>query len=564
MSATIAIEFEGERIEARAGESLASALTAHGIRVFRVSHSRAERGLFCGMGVCQDCLVEVDGRPNQRACMTKVDRPMVVRRETHARPLPGRGPGPAPVTMPDLETIAPELLVVGAGPGGLSAAIAAKRVGAEVLVLDERSQAGGQYFKQIGIEGTGFAPPDLQHREGAALIESALRLGVEIRTGVLVWGAFAPNEYAASADGRTMHLRPKAAIIATGAYERAWPVPGWTLPGVMTTGAAQTLWRTARRLPGQRVMIAGNGPLNLQLAAELIAGGAQVVAVVEAARRPRLNQIANAAAMLVTSPKLVADGLRRLAACRSAGASLVYGMVVGEVEQVPCGLSVRLVSATGAGDERRFEVDTLCLGYGFEPSNELLRALGCGHDYETERRQLVTRRDSFGHTDVAGVYALGDCTGLGGARVALAEGTIVGTAAARALGHPLDDGKAQMQRAKADLARHQRFQRALWRLYAAPAYSASLATSETPICRCEEVTFEQIDQALDEGMSLIGAVKRRTRVGMGRCQGRYCAPVLDALLAEHCGRQRDEFSGFAPRVPVKPIAIEDLVRTVQT
>jgi NADPH-dependent 2,4-dienoyl-CoA reductase/sulfur reductase-like enzyme len=561
MTATITIDFEGVPLEARPGESLAAALTAHGVNVFRTTRCAAERGLFCGMGVCQDCLVEVDGKPNQRACMTKIDRPLTVRREAHARPLAPAGHGQPPATIETVEVRTPELLVIGAGPGGLSAAIAARKAGAEVVVVDERSQAGGQYFKQLSIDAEGSQPPDAQHREGAALIETASRLGVEILTGVTVWGSFEPNEYAATASGRMLRLLPQAAIIATGAYERGWPVPGWTLPGVMTTGAVQTLWRTARRLPGKTVLVAGNGPLNLQLSAELIEGGARVLAVVEAAQRPGLAKIGALATMALASPALIRDGLRYHAVRRSGGAAMVYGAIVAGVEKTATGLSVRLLPASGNGRETKYEVDALCLGYGFEPSNELLRALGCGHDFDAARRQLVTRRDAQGLTDVAGVYALGDCTGLGGARAALAEGILVGLAAATALGRPASAGlDAEAQRARSDLARHRRFQRALWTLYAAPAYSATLATPETLICRCEEVTFGQIEEALGEEMQLIGAVKRRTRVGMGRCQGRYCAPVLDALLAERFGRGRDEFTGFAPRVPVAPVAIGDMAR----
>jgi D-hydroxyproline dehydrogenase subunit alpha len=561
MTATITIDFEGVPLEARPGESLAAALTAHGVNVFRTTRCAAERGLFCGMGVCQDCLVEVDGKPNQRACMTKIDRPLTVRREAHARPLAPAGHGQPPATIETVEVRTPELLVIGAGPGGLSAAIAARKAGAEVVVVDERSQAGGQYFKQLSIDAEGSQPPDAQHREGAALIETASRLGVEILTGVTVWGSFEPNEYAATASGRMLRLLPQAAIIATGAYERGWPVPGWTLPGVMTTGAVQTLWRTARRLPGKTVLVAGNGPLNLQLSAELIEGGARVLAVVEAAQRPGLAKIGALATMALASPALIRDGLRYHAVRRSGGAAMVYGAIVAGVEKTATGLSVRLLPASGNGRETKYEVDALCLGYGFEPSNELLRALGCGHDFDGARRQLVTRRDAQGLTDVAGVYALGDCTGLGGARAALAEGILVGLAAANALGRPASAGlDAEAQRARSDLARHRRFQRALWTLYAAPAYSATLATPETLICRCEEVTFGQIEEALGEEMQLIGAVKRRTRVGMGRCQGRYCAPVLDALLAERFGRGRDEFTGFAPRVPVAPVAIGDMAR----
>src|SRR4029450_1360104 len=161
------------------------------------------------------------------------------------------------------------------------------------------------------------------------------------------------------------------------------------------------------------------------------------------------------------------------------------------------GLIVQLGAAESSesvSHRRSFEVDVLCLGYGFEPSNELLRVLGCGHDLDPVRRHLVTRRDDGGRTDVAGIYALGDCTGLGGARAALAGGTIVGLSVAQDLGHAIKG--IEREKARALLRRHRRFQRALWELYAAPPYSTRRATAETVICRCEEVTLGQIEQAL--------------------------------------------------------------------
>lgn len=551
---TETIEFDGRTIEARHGESLAACLTAAGIRRFRTTAEGAGRGMFCGMGVCQDCLVEIDGRPNERACMTKVTGPLKVRSEAHARPLPPPSGSVSPVTIEDIRVETPEILIVGAGPGGLSAAIAARRAGAEVVVLDERSQPGGQYFKQPDVAGGGIAAPDAQHREGAALIEEARSLGVVIRTGVTVWGAFAPLEFAATEKGGAVRYRPAVAIVATGAYERGWPVAGWTLPGVMTTGAAQTLWRTARRAPGKRVLIAGNGPLNLQLAAELIDAGSKVVAVVEAAARPGFGSLGALFAMASASPKLVRDGIAYHFKRMRAGTGMIHGEVVRKVETAGDGLTVITGAADGHGPARTFAVDALCLGYGFEPANELLRGLGCHHDFDPARRQLVTRRDAAGQTTVDRLYALGDCTGLGGARAALAEGAVIGSEVARRLGKAAPDVSA----ARADLARHRRFQSALWRLYAFDGYHASLADRETLICRCEEVSFGQIEDALAEDLMMIGAVKRQTRVGMGRCQGRYCGPVLDTLMAAKLGYRRDDYSGFAPRVPVRPVRIEDL------
>lgn len=553
------LDFEGEAVQARAGETVAAALAAHGLRAFRTTRTGAERGLFCGMGVCQDCLVEIDGVPGRRACMISVDRPLTVRRQRHGQPLPATLEQRAPVTIDDLPVERPELLVIGAGPGGLRAAIAARRAGAEVLLLDERRAPGGQYFKPVAVAGDDVPPPDAQHREGLALVAEARAAGVVIRSGVTVWGAFTPLDFAAlSAAGGHVRVLPKAVIVATGAYEKGWPVPGWTLPGVMTTGAAQTLWRTARRLPGQRVLIAGNGPLNLQLAAELYKGGADVVAVVEAARLPAFA-ISGLAAMAAASPALVAQGLayhwRRLA----GRIPMLHDRVVGAVEALASGLRVMIEPASGNGPAQAFECDIVCFGYGFEPSNELLRALGCRHDHDPLQQRLVTKRDGFGRTSVAGVFALGDCTGLGGARVAAADGFVAGLAAAASLGHAIAPALAREGRAAAaDGERHRRFQRALWQVYAAPPPSMARVADATLICRCEEVSFGDARAAIAEGHVDIGAIKRATRIGMGTCQGRYCRPLLEALICQASGTAPDEFSGFAPRPPFRPISIRDL------
>jgi thioredoxin reductase len=554
MGGFVPIEFEGEPVSARAGESVAAALTAHGIRGFRVTRDGAERGLFCGMGVCQDCLIEVDGVPSRRACMTIVDRPMAIRRQRHGAALaPVQGARP-PATIDDLAVEQPELLVIGAGPGGLSAAIAARQAGAEVVLLDERRSPGGQYFKPVAVAGDDVAPPDAQHREGLALVAAARAAEVVIRSGVNVWGAFPGPEFAATSEtGETSRYRPRAVVVATGAYERPWPVPGWELPGVMTTGAAQTLWRTARRLPGRRVLIAGNGPLNLQLAAELRDGGAEVVAVAEAAASP-MRAPGAVAAMAMASPGLVAQGLGYTWRCLSGGVPLLHDMVVSAVAQGPKGLQVTL---SGGGATHVLEADVLCLGYGFEPSNELLRALGCRHDHDGTR--LVTWRDADGQTSVAGVYALGDCTGLGGARVAAADGTLAGLAAAAGLGYALTPALAQeRQQAERQANRHRRFQQALWSLYRAPALAIAQVPDDTMICRCEAVRFGAVRAALADGLVEAGAVKRATRIGMGPCQGRYCRPLLEALISDATGKAPDEFSGFAPRPPFRPVTIREL------
>lgn len=562
MSGSISFTFEGRELTGRRGESLAAALIAAGVRSFRATRTGAERSIFCGMGVCQDCLVEIDGETNRRACMVKLDRPMTVRRESFARELPTPPPGAPPRTVEEIPEETPEILVVGAGPGGLSAAIAARRAGAKVLVLDERALPGGQYFKQVAVE-TGEVPADAQHLEGRRLIEVARAAGVEIRNGVDIWGAFQPTTLAATQDGAARTFTPARLIVAAGAYERGVPFPGWTLPGVMTTGAAQTLWRSYRRLAGRRLLIAGNGPLNFQVATELAEGGAEIAAVIELAEMPVARSAVAFAAMAMASPRLAREGLAYRRQLSAAGVPVLYGSAVLRVDTAAPGLTVHVAPPRTRYSMRTFSVDTVCLGYGFQPSNEILRALGCEHGYDAARDQLVTRLapDDTGRTSIPSVFALGDCTGLGGARMALAQGTLTGLAAASELGHAIGgELAAERDRARRELARHRSFQAALWRLFEAPRLGLELATSETVVCRCEEITASEIEAAIGEGCPSIGELKRTTRAGMGACQGRYCGSLLSRLMADRLGRAPEEDLRFAPRVPLKPVPVAAIAR----
>ena len=161
-------------------------------------------------------------------------------------------------------------------------------------------------------------------------------------------------------------------------------------------------------------------------------------------------------------------------------------------------------------------------------------------------------------TSVDGVYAVGDCCGLGGAGAAVEEGTIAGLAAAASLGHRAANDAAQRAAAHGRLARHRRFQAGLWRYFAAPRLTTELCRDDTAVCRCEDVTFGDLTCALDDDLRDIGSVKRFTRAGMGRCQARNCAPAIAAMVAARTGQPIDERSFFAPRPPIKPVAIADI------
>ncbi|MGA8195242.1 MAG: FAD-dependent oxidoreductase, partial [Acetobacteraceae bacterium] len=399
---SITFRFDATPIPALEGETVAAALSAAGILAFRRTASGVPRGLHCGMGACFDCVVTVDGRIGQRACMTRVADGMIVTGDA-IPPLAALGAEPTGVQADER---ACDVLVVGAGPAGLAAAIAAAETGAGVVVLDERSATGGQYAKPLADSYADVAP-DAQFRLGTELRERAMSAGARIETEATVWGAFAADEIAALVGGRAVTYRPRSLVLAPGAHERPVPLPGWTLPGVMTTGSLQTLVRAQRVCPGERVLIAGSGPLNLQLACELLAGGVKPLAVVEAAPRPSLAEWRGAWTMARTAPDLVREGIGMLVRLKRAGVPVLWSAQVTELHG-----EARVRSAHVA--DRTFDVDVVALNLGFQPETGLARALGADHRFvDAGLGHLATETDDDGRTSVSGVFAIGDGASLG-------------------------------------------------------------------------------------------------------------------------------------------------------
>jgi NADPH-dependent 2,4-dienoyl-CoA reductase/sulfur reductase-like enzyme len=538
----LVVHFEGRPITGRPGDTVAAALTNAGELACREIENGGSRGLFCGMGVCQECLLTIDDVPGRRACMTAAKDGMRVERQPARPHLEDVADEPA---QEDRE-LAPDLLVVGGGPAGMAAAATAAEAGLDVVLVDERPKLGGQYFKQPAA-AVDERRLDGQFQAGRRLAERVRAAGVTVLGGTQVWGAFGPQEILATSAEARWTLRPRRLVLAAGAYERGVPLPGWTLPGVITTGAAQTLLRAHQVAPGRRVLVSGNGPLNMQVAAELVRAGVDVVALAELA--PVLRRIVATARMMAAAPDLIRDGLGYAATLRRARVPLMTGSAV-----VRCEGEGRVERATvakigGPHTARTFEVDAVCLGFGFLPSNELSRALGCRHD--VERHELVVGRDERGRTSVDGVWVVGDAGGIGGARLAQAAGVIAGADVARSLGAKPPDVRA----AERDRNRSARFQAALWRLYEAPRLVDQLADDDTEICRCESVRKATVDAALDEDIAHIGALKRLTRAGMGGCQGRYCGTLLAEMAARRSNRALDEHAWFAPGAPFKPTPI---------
>ncbi|MFE9456485.1 NAD(P)/FAD-dependent oxidoreductase [Streptomyces californicus] len=442
----------------------------------------------------------------------------------------------------------PDLVVVGAGPAGMAAAATALDGGLRVALVDSGAAPGGQFWRHPPDHAREAIPTaDLHHdlpayRALRATLESHRRTGrLALLLNHHVWTTVrAEHGFAVHAMDRSHPPRERAVVlhapallVATGAYDRQLPFPGWDLPGVLTVGGLQSLLKGGGVVAGRRVVLGGTGPFLLPVAAALATRGAEVVAVCEAAapsawlRRPvpllrdpaKWAEAARYAAVLARhrvpvrtrTAVVAAEGDARVAAVRTASLD-------GDGRPLP-------------GTERRIDADTVGVGWGFVPQLDLLLPLGCDLA-DAGDGTLAATVDAGQRTTVPGLYAAGETCGVGGAALAVAEGRLAAVSVLTDLAAPGRPHPRRTAGVRRTAARHRAFARAMAGAHPLPPAWPAWLTDDTTVCRCEEVTAGAVRTAREEGRAADHRqVKQLTRAGMGWCQGRMCGPAVHCLVA---------------------------------
>jgi len=440
------------------------------------------------------------------------------------------------------------IVIIGAGPAGIRAAQTLVTHGLYPVLLDEAARGGGQIYRRQPVN---FNRPSeklygFEAAKANAIHQTLdeLRKQLDYRPDTLVWNAEA-GQLDILHEGRAARLDYASVIVATGATDRVLPVPGWTLPGVYSLGAAQIALKFQGCAIGERVVFAGSGPLLYLVAYQYAKAGANVVAVLDSS--PLSAQI-RALPGLLAQPATLAKGLYYRAWLTTHGVPVHQ---CARPVRIDGERRVQSLKWRNQKIEHTLDCDAVAFAHGLRSETQLADLLGCEFAWSPLNRAWLPQRDSAGRSSSAGIYLAGDGAGIMGADAAEMAGERAALALLEDLGYQVDPQRCIQLEQSLDRIGH--FRQGLERAFAFPEDWAGDAPDDLMVCRCEEVSVGDIRQVVREGHWEINRVKAHCRVGMGRCQGRMCAAAAAEIIAHESGRAVQEIGRLRAQAPVKPV-----------
>ena len=451
----------------------------------------------------------------------------------------------------------PRVIVIGAGPAGVRAAEALCAAGIRPIVIDEGRRDGGQIYRRQPANFT--RSYDTLYGSEAARAQSlhssfdALRGTIDYRPETLAWNISEGHVHITSQHS-TSRLPYDALLICAGATDRLMPLKGWQFAGTYSLGAAQIALKSQACSIGRKVAFVGTGPLLYLVAMQYLKAGAQIAAVLDTSRLR--DQIA-ALPQLLARPKLLLNGLRFISALRRAGVPVMSGVTPLEIEgRAEDGVqALRIRDQSGA--EQRYVCDAVAMGYHLRPETQLADLARCEFRFDAASRQWFPQVSEDGRSSVPGVYLAGDGARILGADGAENAGRLAALAILSDLGRPAPDHEQRRHDLLGIRHTMERFRQGLVRAFPWPVQQAAALPDEALVCRCECISAGELRRVATEyGANEANRAKAFSRVGMGRCQGRYCAQAGAEIIAHACGVPIEQVGRLRGQAPVKPLSIQ--------
>ncbi|ROM69798.1 FAD/NAD(P)-binding oxidoreductase [Pseudomonas brassicacearum] len=449
-----------------------------------------------------------------------------------------------------------EVVVIGAGAAGMAAATRLAGLGLQVVLLDEQGSPGGQIYRGISLAPLSrrdLLGPD--YAQGNEWVQALAASSVRYEKGASVWQVTRERQVSYLREGRLYTLDAKAVLLATGAMERPFPIVGWTLPGVMSVGAAQILLKSSGLAPSEPVVLAGCGPLLYLLGWQYLRAGVTIKALVDTTRPEDYWRARRHLFAALRAWPYLRKGLELMRSLRAAGIAHHRGAedLAIEGEQAAQALTFSV-----SGKAHRIATRCVLLHQGVVPNIQFSQALRARHEWDPQQLCFTPVSDPWGELDVPGVYVAGDGAGIGGAQAAALEGQLAALGiAARLKSIGLSERDDEARRLRLELATNLRIRPFLDALYQ-PKEQNRIPADEVMVCRCEEVTAGELRGFVALGCAGPNQAKAFGRCGMGPCQGRMCGLTVTEVIAKARGVSAAEVGYYRIRPPIKPITLGEL------
>ncbi len=450
-----------------------------------------------------------------------------------------------------------DVIIIGAGPSGVKSALTCSKKGLKVLIIDSNGNSGGQIYR---------APPKSYIKKSEKTFEENLiqlkfsedltKNNIDTAYNHTVWQVSPGFKIDAFNENGTIQWNTKNLIVATGTYEKIIPFDGWTTPGVIGLAACTILLKAHQTLPGNKIVLAGNGPLLISVAYYILKFGGKVDAIVDTSSK---FEWIKSMISLIFNPKNFIQGISWILKIIFSRVPIYSNSLINKVSKKENGISVEIQNIKNK-QIKKLTTEVLAVGHGLTPSTDISRLLKINHSYDDLKGGWIPKLDKYFKSSMKGLYIVGDGSGISGAIAAEEKGELAAYSILKDL-KLIDETEFENNTSKVikKLKRYEIFAKGIAKLNATPKSLIENISNNTVICRCEDITKKDIIHAAENGARNLNQIKSWTRFGMGPCQGRTCQYSVAKIASEHLRCNIKDLGYLTGRTPLRPFPLDKAI-----